>query len=61
MKSDTRSPTTEPYSGPAGGWGSAKSVAQITVREHVPLKGPRLLAIQNKPRAVREVQPDIDA
>ncbi|MGO4835793.1 formate dehydrogenase, partial [Rhizobiaceae sp. 2RAB30] len=37
------------YGGPAGGWGSAKSVAAIIVREHVPLKDPRLLSVQNKP------------
>jgi anaerobic selenocysteine-containing dehydrogenase len=49
MKSDTPSSTIQPYTGAAGGWGSAKSVAQITAREHVPLKGPRLLATQNKP------------
>ncbi|TGT32092.1 formate dehydrogenase, partial [Mesorhizobium sp. M4B.F.Ca.ET.169.01.1.1] len=27
----------------------AKSVTAITVQEHVPLKGPKLLAVQNKP------------
>ncbi|MGX9988548.1 FdhF/YdeP family oxidoreductase [Rhizobium sp. Z1P35] len=36
-------------SGPAGGWGSAKSVGEILVREHIPLSGPALLAHQNKP------------
>ena len=36
-------------SGPAGGWGSAKSVSKILLREHVPLAGPALLRHQNKP------------
>ncbi len=36
-------------SGPAGGWGSAKSVGEILLREHVPLSGPSLLKHQNKP------------
>ena len=37
-----------PYTGPAGGWGSAKAVASILVRERVLLKGARLLMRQNK-------------
>lgn len=49
MTSKTRSATIKPYGGPAGGWGSAKSVAAIIAREHVPLKAPKLLSIQNKP------------
>jgi molybdopterin-dependent oxidoreductase alpha subunit len=49
MKSKKTSPKIKPYAGPAGGWGSAKSVAEITVREHVALKGPGLLSEQNKP------------
>jgi len=36
-------------SGPAGGWGSAKSVTEIVLREHIPLSGPTLLRHQNKP------------
>ena len=40
----------EPYWGPVGGWGSAKSVAEIVLREAVPLKGPYALWHQNKPR-----------
>lgn len=36
-------------SGPAGGWGSAKSVGQILLREHVPFTGSSLLRQQNKP------------
>ena len=49
MTSKTRSASTKPYGGPAGGWGSAKSAALIIVREQVPLNGPRLLSTQNKP------------
>ena len=30
----------KPYWGPVGGWGSAKSVTEILLREAVPLKGP---------------------
>ncbi|UWU25968.1 FdhF/YdeP family oxidoreductase (plasmid) [Rhizobium sp. CB3060] len=33
----------------AGGWGSAKSVSRILLREHIPISGPSLLAHQNKP------------
>lgn len=36
--------------GPAGGWGSAKSVGEVLLREHVPLSGPTLLKHQNKPQ-----------
>jgi anaerobic selenocysteine-containing dehydrogenase len=49
MTSKPRDPIIKPYKGPAGGWGSAKSVAGILVGEHVPLKGSRLLSTQNKP------------
>ncbi len=49
MTSKTRSPKVKPYPGPAGGWGSAKSVAEITLKEHVALRGPKLLWTQNKP------------
>lgn len=42
-------PTISPYTGPAGGWGSAKSVAAILLQEHVSTSGPPLLAQQNKP------------
>ena len=38
-----------PYWGPVGGWGSAKSVTEILLREAVPLKGPFTLWHQNKP------------
>jgi molybdopterin-dependent oxidoreductase alpha subunit len=39
----------EAYSGPAGGWGSAKSVGEILLREHTVFDGPPLLLHQNKP------------
>jgi molybdopterin-dependent oxidoreductase alpha subunit len=35
-------------SGPAGGWGSARSVTEIVLREHVPFSGSALLTKQNK-------------
>src|SRR3954465_3119113 len=39
----------KPYTGPAGGWGSAKSVTEILLREHVAIDGSTLLSHQNKP------------
>ena len=42
-------PSIKPYTGPAGGWGSAKSVAGILLREHIPAEGASLLDKQNKP------------
>lgn len=49
----TSRPQDKPHigfdSGPAGGWGSAKSVTEIVLREHIPLSGPSLLRHQNKP------------
>ncbi|MBZ9674333.1 FdhF/YdeP family oxidoreductase [Mesorhizobium sp. ES1-1] len=49
MTTKPSSAKIKPYDGPAGGWGSAKSVTEITLREHIPIKGPSLLATQNKP------------
>jgi molybdopterin-dependent oxidoreductase alpha subunit len=40
----------EPYGGPVGGWGSAKGVAEILLREAIPLKGSFALWRQNKPK-----------
>src|ERR1700746_247014 len=37
------------YSGPAGGWGSAKGVGTALMGQRVPLSGARLLLHQNKP------------
>ena len=42
-------PKIQRYTGPAGGWGSAKSVGEILLREHLPFDGSSLLAHQNKP------------
>lgn len=42
-------PKISPYTGPAGGWGSAKSVGAILLQEHVSATGPSVLAHQNKP------------
>ena len=39
----------KPYVGPAGGWGSAKSLVEILHREQVLVKGPGILVHQNKP------------
>ncbi len=43
---------TEPYTGPSGGWGSMKSVAEINMREKVRPDTARELARQNKPGGV---------
>ena len=45
----TRKVTIEPYDGPAGGWGSARSLVEILTREGVPVTGAALLTKQNKP------------
>ncbi len=42
-------PKIEAYTGPAGGWGSAKSLAEILTREHIPVTGAAMLTRQNKP------------
>ncbi|WP_312084278.1 FdhF/YdeP family oxidoreductase [Brevundimonas sp.] len=42
-------PTIKPYKGPSGGWGSAKSVGDILMREQIPLTGPETLTHQNHP------------
>jgi len=42
-------PSRTPGKPAAGGWGSAKSVGGILLREHIPIAGPSLLAHQNKP------------
>ncbi|MFC4728572.1 FdhF/YdeP family oxidoreductase [Coralloluteibacterium thermophilus] len=38
-----------PYEGPAGGWGSVRSLARHTTAQRVPLAAPPLLIHQNKP------------
>ncbi|WP_449410065.1 FdhF/YdeP family oxidoreductase [Methylobacterium komagatae] len=45
----TRTVRIEPYDGPAGGWGSARSLVEILTREGVPVTGAALLTKQNKP------------
>jgi molybdopterin-dependent oxidoreductase alpha subunit len=47
--SSDRNAEIKPYTGPAGGWGSAKSVTSILLREHVAIDGSALLSHQNKP------------
>lgn len=48
---DERKPKIEPYPGPAGGWGSVKSVKTILQREQVPIPSTvKELWRQNKPR-----------
>ncbi len=42
-------PVIEPYTGPAGGWGSARSLTEILLREEIPVSGAALLMKQNKP------------
>ena len=37
------------YDHPSGGWGSVASLAQSLARDHVSLRGPRVLLKQNKP------------
>jgi molybdopterin-dependent oxidoreductase alpha subunit len=39
----------DPYSGPAGGWGSLKAVERILTQEEVTLLGSEILLKQNKP------------
>lgn len=49
--SEERKPKVEPYTAPAGGWGSVKSVAEILRREKVPIPATvKQLWRQNKPR-----------
>ena len=49
--SDDHKPKIEPYTGPAGGWGSVKSVVEILKREKVPIPSTvKELWRQNKPR-----------
>ena len=45
----TRKVKIEPYDGPAGGWGSARSLVEILTREGVPITGTAMLTKQNKP------------
>ena len=47
QKSDAADLT--PFKGPAGGWGSVRSLAEIFPREHIPAETLRELVRQNKP------------
>ncbi|MBX9934348.1 MAG: FdhF/YdeP family oxidoreductase [Methylobacterium sp.] len=49
MTDKMATPIIEPYEGPAGGWGSAGSLAEILTREQIPVSGAALLMKQNKP------------
>ena len=39
----TDRPSVTPYEGPAGGWGSVKSLGGILASEGVPVSGPLVL------------------
>ena len=45
----TRSTRIAPYTQPAGGWGSARSVGDILLREGVPVSAALVMTRQNKP------------
>jgi hypothetical protein len=49
MSNPKRRPRIRRYKGPAGGYGSLKSVSETLVREQVPLEGADVTARQNKP------------
>jgi len=49
MADSSKTPRIRPYKGPAGGYGSARSVAEILLREGIPVEGTELLFKQNKP------------
>ena len=49
MSKPSRHPKITPYRGPAGGYGSLESVAEILIREGAPIEGAKVLSRQNKP------------
>jgi hypothetical protein len=49
MTRPSRHPRIRPYKGPSGGYGSLKSVAEILLREGVPIEGAEVVSHQNKP------------
>lgn len=49
MSGPKTKPSIKPYSGPAGGYGSLRSVAGILAQEHVAVSGAETLNHQNKP------------
>ena len=48
MTAPSKTPTIKPYRGPSGGYGSAKSVAEILMREQLPVSGSETMLHQNK-------------
>jgi molybdopterin-dependent oxidoreductase alpha subunit len=44
-----KNPSIGPYAGPAGGYGSLRSVGEVLLRERVPARGAETLNHQNKP------------
>ena len=48
MSGSPTKPRVKYYAGPCGGWGSAKSVGEILLREHVPARGPAVLSHHNR-------------
>src|SRR4051794_32648287 len=48
MSGSPGKPDLREYTGPAGGWGSAKSVTGILTREGVPVRGSGALVHQNR-------------
>jgi molybdopterin-dependent oxidoreductase alpha subunit len=49
MSKPNPAPTVDAYDGPAGGWGSVKSLVKHLTAEHIPVSGSRALFKQNKP------------
>ncbi len=49
-KLDLDEGSRDEYAGPAGGYGSLRSVTEILLRERIPVKGARALVHQNKPK-----------
>ena len=49
MAAKKRKISFKPYTGPAGGWGSAQSLGEILLREQVSAQGAAVLLKQNKP------------
>jgi molybdopterin-dependent oxidoreductase alpha subunit len=48
MTESKKHPRIKPYKGPSGGYGSLESVADILIREGIPLEGGELILKQNK-------------
>ncbi len=46
----TDAPSVKPYKGPAGGWGSVRSLGAILSKEGIPVSGALVLTQQNKPK-----------